>query len=355
MKKSILVSLTAFLFLSISKNSYAFQEKYKQAYKIATQFLAEEQIPGMSISVSHKGKIIWSEGFGFANLKEQLKVIPNSTQFRIASISKTLTAAAMAKLVDDGKLDFDESLYTYVPDFPKKKYDFTIRQLGGHIAGIRHYKGNEFLLNKKMSIVEGLDVFKDSPLLFKPGTNYKYSTYGWNLLSVVVQNASGVDYIEYMKDNIFIPLNMQNTSLDFSDKEIPNRTLFYMKRNGKVMIGPKVSNEFKAAGGGFIATSEDLIRFGNEIINPTILSKKSISELVRTQKTSSGRDTKYGIGFRVEKIKNTTRYSHTGGGVGASAYLLMYPDKDIVISIVTNLSGVNIRKLGSGLENVFIE
>ncbi len=109
----------------------------------------------------------------------------------------------MAQLVDDEKLEFNASLYDYVPNFPKKKYDFTIKQIAGHTAGIRHYKGIEFLMNKKMSIVDGLDIFKNDPLLFEPGTNFKYSTYGWNLLSVVVQNASGKDYIEYMKRSRF--------------------------------------------------------------------------------------------------------------------------------------------------------
>jgi CubicO group peptidase (beta-lactamase class C family) len=167
--------------------------------------------------------------------------------------------------MDNGLLDLDESIYSYVPDFPRKEYDFTVRQVGGHIAGIRHYNGSEFILNKKMSIVEGLDIFKTSPLKFKPGTDYSYSTYGWNLLSVVVQNASKTAFNKYMNDNVFTPLNMANTTLDLSDQDMPNRTLFYNKTNaGDITLGPEVSNEFKAAGGGFVSTSEDLIKFGNE-------------------------------------------------------------------------------------------
>ena len=310
----------------------------------------------MSISVSKKGKMIWSKGFGYADVAAKKKVNSSTTQFRIASISKTLTALAMAKLVDDNKLDFNASLYTYVPDFPKKKFDFTIKQIGGHIAGIRHYNGNEFLMNKKMSIVEGLDIFKEDPLLFEPGTEYKYSTYGWNLLSVVVQNAAKEDYNEYMIKSVFSPLQMKNTSLDFSDKEMPNRTLFYVKENGEIKIGSAVSNEFKAAGGGFVATSEDLIRFGNEMIHPQTISKTAIAELVKPQVTSKGKKTNYGIGVGVRNVKNNTlRFSHSGGGMGATAFIMMYPEKDLVISILTNLSGVNIRKLVGELEDVFIE
>ena len=332
------------------------QQKINSAKIVAEQFLKDQQIPGMAISVSHKGKLIWSEGFGFSDIEAQKKATPNTTQFRIASISKTITAVAMARLVDENKLDFDSSVYAYVPDFPKKKYRFTVRQIAGHTAGIRHYRGTEFLLNKKMSIVEGLDIFKNDSLLFQPGANYSYSTYGWNLLSVVVQNVSKMDFNVYMSERIFTPLQMKNTSLGFSDKAMPNRTLFYVKQSGRIKIAPTVNNEFKAAGGGFVSTSEDLILFGNEIINPKIISKNTISELTTPLKTSAGKNTNYGIGIGVVKLKNNTlRYAHSGGGMGATSFLSMYPEKELVITILTNLSGVHIQKLAGQLEEIFIE
>ncbi len=357
MKKAafILFGITVFI-SSCTTAQNPYQQKNDTATALSTQFLKDQQIPGMAISVSHKGKMIWSKGFGYADVKTKKEVRPNTTQFRVASISKTLTALAMAKLVDAKKLNFNGSLYDYIPDFPKKKYDFTVKQIAGHIAGIRHYKGMEFLMNKKMSIVEGLDIFKNDSLLFKPGTNYKYSTYGWNLLSVVVQNASGEDYIEYMSKAVFAPLRMNETSLGFSDKEMPNRTSFYVKQHGKVRIAPQVSNEFKAAGGGFVSTTEDLLLFGNEMINPKTISKEVLAEMVTPLQTSTGKKTNYGIGIGVVKLKNNTiRYAHSGGGMGATAFLLIYPEKDMVIAILTNLSGVNIRKLVGELEGVFIE
>jgi len=108
----------------------------------------------MSISVSKKGQIIWSEGFGYSKKKPEIKVEPNTTIFRIASISKSITALTLAKLVDDYLVDLNESIYKYLPDYPKNTYDFTVKELGGHLAGIRHYKDNEFTLNKKISSVK---------------------------------------------------------------------------------------------------------------------------------------------------------------------------------------------------------
>ena len=142
-----------------------YQKEIDSVSASALHFLQEEKIPGIAISVSKGGGIIYSNGFGYGNIDKQMKVDPAATQFRIASISKSLTALAMAKLVDDDKLDFNKSIYNYLPDYPKKKYDFTVKQVGGHIAGIRHYKGSEFVLNKEMNITEGLDIFKDDPLL----------------------------------------------------------------------------------------------------------------------------------------------------------------------------------------------
>jgi len=352
------------LILILFSQSYSFgqsdgsiKEKIEEAHKIAQEFLEKEQIPGMSISVTKNGNLIWSEGFGFSNLEKHIKVSSRSTQFRIASISKSITAVALAKLVDDHKLNFDESIYTYIPDFPKKKYDFSIRQVAGHIAGIRHYNGNEFISNKKMSIVEGLDIFKASPLKFQPGTKFSYSTYGWNLLSVVIQNASGTEFNTYMKASIFNPLKMHNITLGLSDAVMPNRTEFYIKTNSNIIkLAPKVSNEHKVAGGGFISTSEDLVKFGNEIISPKLLSKTSVQELVKSLSTIDGESTNYGIGFTVGQTKNgTPRYSHSGGGMGATTFLMIFPKENIVIAIITNLSQVPIRNLTNALENVFID
>jgi CubicO group peptidase (beta-lactamase class C family) len=120
-------------------------------------------------------------------------------------------------------------------------------------------------------------------------------------------------------------------------------------------LGPEVTNEFKVAGGGFVSTSEDLIKFGNEIISPKIISKVSIVELVKEQYLTNGKATGYGLGFGISRTKNNTIvYSHSGGGIGATTLLLMYPKEGIVIAIVTNMSGLPIRDFGKQLEDVFI-
>ncbi|MCB4799543.1 serine hydrolase domain-containing protein [Neotamlana laminarinivorans] len=358
MKKiAILALLYTLVWGSSCKSSVATIKANPETPKdFATNFLINERIPGMAITVAKHGDIIWSEGFGYANIAKKIKVKPDETQFRIASISKPISAVCMATLIDAKLIDLDSSVYAYLPTYPKKKYDFTIRQVGGHTAGIRHYKNNEFLLNEPLTITQGIDIFKNDTLLFKPQSNYKYSTYGWNLLSEVTQTVAKTPFDTYTKNVIFSPLKMLNTSLDYCNTDIPNRTLFYRKNeNGKIELGSPVCNEFKAAGGGFISTSEDLIKFGNEIIHPTLISKTVLSELLTPQILDSGKNTHYGVGFSVDLSKNKTpRFGHSGGGVGASTLLLIYPEEEVVISIVTNLSNVPVYDLGNQLEALFI-
>jgi len=357
MKKITFVS--AFIISFLCHTQEVLVQKTTQidkAREVANTFLTNEYIPGMSISVSKNDELIWSEGFGFSDIDNKTKVVPSKTQFRLASISKPITAVGLAILADKKQLKFDESLYTYIPNYPKKEYDFSIRQIGGHLAGIRHYKGQEFISNKKMSIKEGLGIFKNDPLIHQPGTKYQYSTYGWNLLSAVIEEITEKDFTEFMKSSLLVPLKMWNTTLDLSDQEMPNRTKFYRKTNqNKITQSPSVSNEHKVAGGGFIATSEDLIHFGNEIIDPQIISEESLKELLKAQKTQDGKSTNYGIGFGIgTSPRNTPNFSHSGGGVGATTLLLVYPEEKIVIAIVTNLSQVPIRDFGKKLENVFL-
>lgn len=342
------------IFLSFWNFNYkdSNKNKTKTATKIAKKFLRQQGIPGMAISVSQNGKLIWSEGFGYAKKRPKIKIESNKTLFRIASISKSITALTLATLVDDKIIDLNKSIYTYLPNYPKKKYDFTIRELGGHLAGIRHYKNNEFLLNKKLTITEGLNLFKNDSLLFEPSTAFSYNTFGYVLLSEIMQKASKTDFNNLVKIRVFNPLNMNHTFLDDSEKIRINKTDFFRNKN---KISTNVANEYKVAGGGFLSTSEDLIKFGEEIITPTIVSKTNLAKIITPQKLKSKKNTGYGIGFSIANTKNkTAKYYHTGGGIGASTVLLIYPKEGIVISVLTNKTGINMDAFSQKLEEVFL-
>lgn len=150
---------------------------------------------------------------------------------------------------------------------------------------------------------------------------------------------------------------MENSRAEISDEFISNKTQFYRKSLlKKPVLSSPVANEYKVAGGGFLSTSEDIVKFGNELIFPEIISQKALENITKPQRLITGENTGYGIGFSsVTTKKGTPKYYHTGGGVGASSILLVYPEEKVVITVLTNLTGVNMEEFGKQLESVFVD
>jgi len=145
--------------------------KYEAAIAQSTQLtektIKKYNLPGVAVAVSVKGEMVWAKGFGYSNIEDTIPIDPYRSKFRIGSISKPFTATALGQLYEQKKLDFDAPVQNYVDYFPKKKYPLTVRQVAGHIGGIRHYRGDEFLSNKFYgSVKKSLGIFQDDPLLF---------------------------------------------------------------------------------------------------------------------------------------------------------------------------------------------
>ena len=144
-KRFSFLILLSFLTLPIFAQEVAVQDDIIEAEELVESYYYEHDIPGMSVSVYRNGEIIWSRGYGYSDLLTQDPIDPEETLFRVGSVSKTYTAAAVGLLYQQDKLELEESVHTYVPEFPQKKYDFTVEQVAGHLAGVRHYRDNEFM------------------------------------------------------------------------------------------------------------------------------------------------------------------------------------------------------------------
>lgn len=297
-------------------------------------------IPGLSLTVAVKGKIVYSQGFGYADLEERVPVWP-TTKFRIGSISKPLTATALVQLVEAGKLDLDSPVQNYVPSFPDKGGVITTRMLAGHLAGIRHYQGDEFNIQKHYAnVLDGVKIFKNDPLVSPPGTKFNYSSYGYNLLGAVVESASGENFLEYMQKHVFDAMGLVHTAPDQNAQIMDERSRFYEKeKDGTLENAPYVDNSYKWAGGGFLSTSEDLVRFGSMLLEPGFLKAESLKLLFTSQKTKSGEETGYGMGWGIAKSPSgRVVYEHSGGSIGGSSQLMVYPETRVVVALVTNLT-----------------
>ncbi len=339
------VSLYAQRALAEAQVPARYAEAVEFARILMTAVMEESGTPGMSVAVGIDGRVVWSEGFGYADVEHRVPVW-EETKFRIGSVSKPVTAAAIGLLVEQGKLDLDAPVQRYVPSFPEKRWPITARLVAGHIAGVRHYRGDENYSSRRYAtVLDGLEIFQDDTLLFEPGTRYSYSSYGWNLLSAVVEGASGEGFLPYMQKNVFDVLGMVHTVAEHTDSIIPHRTGYYeRRRDGGVVNAPFVDNSYKWAGGGFISTPEDLVRFGFAHLRDDFLKPETITELWTPQTLNDGRSTGYGIGWRtVVEDGRFIRAWHTGSSVGGNTSFTVYPEENAVIAIVGNMSGAPTR------------
>jgi len=327
----------------ISRRSGSVPAAYRETVARMRALVCERlapRIPGVQVAVAIDGTLVWSEGFGHADAARR-RPVTRETQFRIGSVSKPLTAAAVALLYEQGKLDLDAPVQRYVPTFPAKGYPVTTRQLAGHLAGIRHYRDREFFLNRRFATVrDGLAIFQDDSLLFPPGTRFSYSSYGWNLVSAVVEGASGEDFLPYVSAHVFRPLGLTHTAPDRADSVIPGRTQFYDGDSaGVYRVAPPVDNSYKWAGGGFVSTAEDLVKFGSALVAPGFLRGETLELLFTSQRTSAGEETGYGIGWFLRTDSLGHRWAfHGGSAVGGTAVLGVDRDAHLVVALLTNLS-----------------
>lgn len=303
--------------------------------------VAEKQVPGLAVTFLDKGETVLQKGYGSSNLEENTLVDPKQTVFRIASISKCITGLALGKMVEDGILDFDDSFYVYVPYYPKKKYDFILRQLASHTAGIRGYRGKEFALNQDFSIKDSISVFKEDPLLFEPGKGYFYNSFDFVLLSLAMQEASGIPFEQYVQDNILSPLGLKST---FSPKDsLENIAQFYTKKALCFTGATEVNNNYKLAGGGYLSTCEDVAKLGQAILEQKLLKKDTYYQLLTTQMIN-GEPTYYGLGFQVSQDSKGRKFiGHVGSSVGAYTNLFVYPEQEKVVAILINCTDPKVQ------------
>lgn len=342
--------------VATAPGSVQYSAAVEAARELVRAHVAEANLPGLSIAVARDGDVVWSEGFGWADLENRVPVTVLH-KFRVGSVSKPLAAAAMGILVERGRLDLDAPVQRYVADFPEKQWPITSRQVAGHIAGIRHYRGDEFLSAVRYGGVrESLPIFADDPLLFEPGTSYSYSTYGWNLLSAVVESAAGEEFLSFMRREVFDPLGMRHTVAGHTDSVIAYRVRFYDRgSDGRLLNSPFADNSNKWAGGGFLSTPEDLVRFAYGHLHPTIMRPETVAMLFAPMRLANGESTSYGVGWRdYTEAVGRRAVGHTGGSVGGTTALLMFPDDDAVVAIVVNLSGApGLVRLATDVADLF--
>jgi CubicO group peptidase (beta-lactamase class C family) len=338
----------------------------EQGRQLARAGLVEQNLPGLSVAVGAGGDIVWAEGFGWADLEKRVAVAPGM-RFRIGHASKALTSAAVGLLLEKGRLRLDDEIQEHVPAFPKKQWPVTLRQLMGHVAGVRHYLGEEADIPSAHCdrASEGLQSFADDPLLFEPETKSSYSTYGWILVSAAVEAAADEPFFTFMRTQIFTPLGMADTMPNSATEPIPDRVTFYFPRfSGDNQFGPELAKTVDyscfAGAGAFLSTPSDLVRFGLAINNGKLLKSDTVTTLQTPQLLASGEETGYGLGWTLETVPLAGEPRRLVSDasrslLGGSTSFMTFPERGIVVAVTSNTSYANTRSIALKIAQAFAE
>ena len=292
--------------------------------------------PGLSLAVAGGGEIVWSVSCGYADLKSH-RPVTAQTRFRIGSVSKTLTAAALAHYAEARRLDLDAPVDRYV-DFPSHGGTITLRRLAGHLAGIRHYENQAEAVNRRhFSSVSGtLVLFKDEPLVVAPGTRFSYSSYGYDVIGAALEHVAGRDFATLMSEAVLAPAAMRETTLATAPPSA-RATFYEAKDSGGVRAAPPIDRSDRLPAGGFLSTADDLARFGIALTDGTLVDRHTIDMMFRSQRTSAGDQSGYGLGFEVHPSPFGLFVGHTGAVAGGTAALLIHVGSGTVLALTTNL------------------
>ena len=331
--------------------------------EIARVGLLDQNLPGLSVAVGAGGEIVWAEGFGLADLDNQRRVTPD-TRFRTGEVSKALTSAAVGLLLEQGKLKLDDEIQTHVPAFPKKQWPMTLRQLMGHMAGLRDDAGDDAWLSPCEKTLDGLQLFADDKLLFEPGTQYLASSYSWILVSAAVEKAADERFFRFMRSQIFEPLGMASTRPDSVNETIADRATFYFPRfAGDTRYGPESAREGDhscyAGASAFLSTPSDLVRFGMAVNGGKLLQPGTVTLLQTPLRLPSGEETGYGLGWRIESLPLADESARMAGHgtkpdfIGGTTYLMTFPERSIVVAVMSNTAFADARSIALQIAEVF--
>ena len=352
------LAITFFVLACVTASSSEARLAVEQRRRIesqVSQFKTKNHLPSVSVAVVENGAYEWAKSFGMADLENSVPATPH-TLYRLASISKPITATAALVLYERGKLNLDAPVQTYCPAFPAKEAPITTRELLGHLGGIRHYRTHslddpEILSFKHYSnpIADGLNFFKNDPLVDTPGTKFSYSTFGYVLIGCVIEGASGQPYAEFVRNNVLRPADMTETVLDDRLALIPRRTRFYSKEDSGVVVNaPAVDVSFKIPADGWLSTAEDMARFEVAMLKNRIVGRNTRRLMWTSQKTSDGKETGYGLGWQIGRGFADT-VNHGGGEFGTSTFMMIAPVENAGVVVLINLNGGNASDLAPEL------
>jgi CubicO group peptidase (beta-lactamase class C family) len=298
---------------------------------------------GVAVLVARDGKILFEKGYGFANIENSVPVTPE-TKFRIGSITKQFTAAAILRLQEKGKLNVTNTLAQYIPDFPRGG-EVTLRHLLTHTSGIHSYTSKpDFMENARLGTTPEalIDSIKKDPFDFSPGEKWDYCNSGYFLLGWIVEKVSGQPYAEYLKKEFFEPLGMNDTGIHTATAILKHEATGYSYENGKFQKAMNWDMSKAGGAGAIYSTVGDLFRWNEAVFNGKVLSEASLeaafTPVITKQDTdlSGKKETGYGYGWGVGNLRGLKAIGHGGGLHGFLSDLARYPGQKFTVVVLAN-------------------
>ena len=315
--------------------------------------------PGCAVGVSRNSQLLYSHGYGSANLEYDVPITAASI-FESGSVAKQFTAAAIVLLAQDGKLSIDDDIRRYLPEVPFFGDTIRIRHLLTHTSGLRDQwellgiegRGPGTQVHSPATTLDL--VTHQRSLNFPPGSEYSYSNTGYALLGVIVQRVSGQSLDEFTQARLFQPLGMTHTRWrdDFT-AVVKGRTTAY---SGTADRGFKTDMSFTnmIGNGGLLTTVDDLLRWNENFFNPSIGGKAFVDSLQRRMVLRSGRRITYALGLEVSSYDGVAEVSHSGSTAGYRTFLARYPDQHVSLAVLCNLGSTNPVALGHQVADLVI-
>ena len=311
------------------------------------EILLEEMVSkkgniGVSSGYMVSGEIKWKNSAGHL-CKDGKNPFSDNTLTRIASISKSMTAVAVMQLVEKGLIELEKPIQTYLPEFPiKDKGEITVRQLLAHTSGMSQYENDKEIENTVhfATLEEAMQVFKDRPLMFEPGSQYFYTTYGYVVLGRIIELVSGLSYEAYMQKNIWDLAGMGNTGIERIDKLYENKSCLYHKKKRKTKAAGQNDLSNRIPGGGLYSTLQDILKFGQAVVDERLISGSTLSLMMQSQPVEY-KGNKYGLGWRFygpAGYENAV-IGHDGGQTGCTSQLFIIPKSKTIVVVLSNTSG----------------
>jgi len=329
--------------VAAQETTYPASEGNTYARDLLEKAVSEQEVIGIAAGISINGALKWQDGAGFSDLQNNL-VFEASTLTRIASITKPMTAIAIMQLFEQGKLDLEAPIQTYLPAFPvKQEGKMTIRQLLQHASGLGGYKSDKEQENEKNypSLADAVAIFQDRDLISEPGKAFNYTTYGYVVLGLIIEKVSGQSYEAYLQTNIWDKAGMAHTGIEYADKRIPSQATTYHKNSkGKIKEVKPTNLSDRIPGGGVYSCVTDLLKFGDAVLNNSLISARTLNLMLEDPQLKKEGNA-YGFGWYLygENPKYGNVFGHNGAQTGASTFLMLLPDQKTAIAVLSNTSG----------------